>query len=130
MAPAVTPMLCANYDAKSVASGAAYYASEKYDGWRMFYRDGAFYSRSGKPLSPPDHIVAAAEALRAAAADAAEGSPEAFALDGELWLGYDRFQDTHAALDAKSPELQWLLFDLPSAPGGYAERLTALGARL
>ena len=123
MAPAATPMLCANYDAKSVTSGAAYYASEKYDGWRLFYRDGAFYSRSGNPLSPPDHIVAAAEALRAAAiADAP------FALDGELWLGYDRFQDTHAALDAKSPDLQWLLFDLPSAPGGYSERLTALGA--
>ena len=126
MAPAVTPMLCANYDAKSVAPGAAYYASEKYDGWRLFYRDGAFYSRSGNPLSPPDHIVAAAEALRAASAPF--GAPAEFALDGELWLGYDRFQDTHAALDAKSPELQWLLFDLPSAPGGYAERLTALGA--
>lgn len=123
MAPAVLPMLCGNYDAKAVAAGAtAYYASEKYDGWRMVYRDGRFYSRAGKPLSPPPHLARAAESLRAADGGAS------FALDGELWLGYERFQDTHAALDARSPELQWLLFDLPSAPGGYAERLGALGA--
>lgn len=127
MSPAQTPMLCANYDAKTVAANdaAGFYASEKYDGWRMFYRDGAFYSRTGKPLSPPQHIADAAEALRAAN-EAAGG--RALVLDGELWLGYERFQDTHAALDAKSPELQWLLFDMPSATGGYCERATALGA--
>ena len=120
-------MLCANYDAKAVEANAAvgFYASEKYDGWRMFYRDGAFYSRTGKPLSPPQHIADSAEALRAAN-EAAGG--RALVLDGELWLGYERFQDTHAALDAKSPELQWLLFDMPSATGGYCERATALGA--
>jgi len=120
-------MLCANYDAKTVAANGAagFYASEKYDGWRMFYRDGSFYSRTGKPLSPPQHIADAAEALRAAN-EAAGG--RALVLDGELWLGYERFQDTHAALDAKSPELQWLLFDMPSATGGYCERATALGA--
>jgi DNA ligase-1 len=120
-------MLCANYDAKTVAANGAagFYASEKYDGWRMFYRDGAFYSRTGKPLSPPQHIADAAEALLAA--DEAAGG-RALVLDGELWLGYERFQDTHAALDAKSPELQWLLFDMPSATGGYCERATALGA--
>lgn len=120
------PMLCANYDAKAAATAAGphgFYASEKYDGWRMFYRDGRFFSRAGRPLSPPEHIVVAAAALASAASAAAP-----LALDGELWLGYDRFQDTHAALDARSPELQWLLFDMPSASGGYAERLTALGA--
>lgn len=112
-----TPMLCSNYSSVLLTKGMEWYVSEKYDGWRMFYKNGSFYSRTGKPIKAPMHIRDALMALNL---------PSDVCLDGELWFGYHGFQEIPTAIDMGHEKLQWLLFDMPSAEGGYADRFKML----
>jgi DNA ligase-1 len=110
-------MLCSTYSSALLTKGTQWFVSEKYDGWRMFYKNGSFYSRTGKPIKAPTHIRNALDALNL---------PSDVCLDGELWFGYNGFQEIVSAIDMEHENLQWLLFDMPSAEGGYADRLKML----
>lgn len=110
-------MLCSPYSQALFYKNAEWLVSEKYDGWRMFYKNGEFYSRTGKPLNAPSHIREALDLLHL---------PKDVVLDGELWLGYSGFQEISGAIEMDDANFKWLLFDMPSAEGGYAKRLEAL----
>ena len=116
MVRAPLPMLCGNYDPSLFTAGEPWYISEKYDGWRMYYMNGTFYSRTGKELKTIPHIAAAIPS----------NLPANTVLDGELWLGYDGFPEIGTAIEASDSRLQWILYDIPSAPGNYAERYEML----
>lgn len=76
-------MLLANFPKKDpfqskARSGTRWLMSEKFDGWRLTYSAGTFYTREGFRLElPQDHPIASF--LRAC--------PPSFPLDGELYLG-------------------------------------------
>lgn len=108
-------MLCSNYHAKQLTIATAWFVSEKYDGWRFIRKNGKFIGRSGKTIDVPGYIKNAVSHI-----------PNEVTLDGELWLGYDKFQDIPTALETQAPGFQWLLFDVPSAPGDFDKRFTLL----
>lgn len=93
---------------------------EKYDGIRAFWNPGnkTLYSRHGKPLVVPAHILHA--------------MPDMF-LDGELWFGRNSFQEAVKVahrVDESSVDwgkLQYMVFDAPQVTGSYNERYSYLG---
>jgi DNA ligase 1 len=117
-------MLLTAYNPKMIRSGHTYWVSVKFDGWRLMvhYRNGMllFKSRSGKDIDVPEHIREELENLMLG------GAPDGTILDGELWLREQSFEETSAAIKQKSPDLKYLVFDMPSAPGGFSGRLQEL----
>lgn len=107
-------MLCGTYTPAKVGEG---YVSEKYDGWRIFYTDGKFFTRSGAEMIAPAHICKAVAEL---------GLPSGVSLDGELWLGYDGFQEIPSAIGRGDIKLVYKIFDMPGAGKAFAERYTTL----
>jgi ATP-dependent DNA ligase len=110
-----TPMLLTQYDAAVFKKNPCVYVSEKYDGWRMYYHAGSFYTRAGNLLVLPDSF---ADALRV---------HEGYDFDGELWLGYGTTSTDVATFDATT--VRFMIFDAvhadaPTAP--YEQRLAAL----
>lgn len=95
----------------------AYRVSEKYDGVRALWTGSQLQSRQGLPIRAPAWFTA--------------GWP-AEPLDGELWAGRGRFAAAQAAVAAGTPgDAQWrglryMVFDVPSAPGGFDARLPTL----
>ena len=87
--------------------------SEKYDGVRAFWDGRLLRHRSGRPVSAPAWFTARLPSV---------------AIDGELWFGRGRFEALSAAVrrqrpgDAEWRELRYMVFELPGAPGGFAER--------
>ena len=79
MAPTIKPTLLGNYAPNAHAFAKGMMVSEKLDGWRAMYVDGAFYSRSGQALLLPGRMYAAVEAICEKAG--------VNVLDGELWCG-------------------------------------------
>ena len=55
-------------------------------------------------------------------------------LDGELWLGRGRFEQTLAAVqrahEATWAHVKYMVFDAPAAGGGFVERLAAARERV
>jgi DNA ligase-1 len=92
----------------------AYLVSEKLDGVRAFWDGHTLRFRSGLPIAAPDWFTAALPAT---------------ALDGELWLGRGRFDALSGVVrrqvpvDADWREVRYMVFDLPGAPGSFAERV-------
>ncbi|WP_296495169.1 DNA ligase [Rhodoferax sp.] len=90
-----------------------YLVSEKLDGVRAFWDGQSLRFRSGLPIAAPDWFTA--------------GLPKT-PLDGELWLGRGRFDELSGAVRKKLPvdtewrQLRYMIFDLPGAPGSFAER--------
>jgi DNA ligase-1 len=90
-----------------------YLVSEKYDGVRGYWDGQRMWSRAGNPITPPVWFVAALPPVK---------------LDGELWLGRGRFEQTSAAirrdvpLEAEWRQMRYQVFELPDAPGSFAER--------
>lgn len=90
-----------------------YLVSEKYDGVRGYWDGQHMWTRAGNPIAPPAWFVAALPPVK---------------LDGELWLGRGRFEQTSAAirrdvpLDAEWRQMRYQVFELPDAPGSFAER--------
>lgn len=107
----IKPMLCGNYDASKMKHSESWYISEKLDGWRMVYKDGMFYTRSGKPIVPPTSIR-----------EFVKNIPTDIILDGELWNGYDGFQ----SINEGNEDMEWVLFDIPSVDAPYHERYKTL----
>lgn len=90
-----------------------YLVSEKYDGVRAVWIDGRLTTRSGFPILAPKWFV--------------DALPERD-LEGELWMGYGRFDDISAlARSVKSEDLRWrevqfLVFDLPGSILPFEQR--------
>lgn len=91
--------------------------SEKYDGVRALWDGRRLRSRSGRVIPASAGFLA--------------GLPP-HALDGELWLGRGRFEAVSALVHRQQPDVgEWsavrfMVFDLPGAEGGFAERVTQL----
>lgn len=98
-----------------------YWVSEKLDGVRALWDGSRLRFRSGQEIAAPDWFVA--------------GLP-ADALDGELWLGRQRFEElvgivrTHIPDDAAWREVRYMVFDLPDHPGTFDERVALMRLRV
>lgn len=110
-------LLAKSYDpAKHQVGG--WDASEKLDGVRAYW-DAAnrqLMTRNGKTIHAPDWWLAALPA---------------YDLDGELTMGRGRFQDTVSAVRCTEPDDRWddvqyRVFDAPSHPGPFRDRLAFL----
>lgn len=96
-----------------------YWVSEKLDGVRGRWDGRQLLTRGGNTIAAPEWFTA--------------GWP-AVALDGELWIGRGRFEDTVSTVRQQLPDesawrrIRFMLFDLPEHPGVFSERLVALQA--
>ena len=102
--------------AKSWQSGmdpAGYLVSEKLDGVRALWDGHSLRFRSGRPIAAPAWFLA--------------GLP-AVALDGELWLGRQKFEVLSGTVrkavpvDAEWRALRYMVFDLPEVAGTFSQR--------
>jgi len=99
-------------------------AMEKFDGvratWEVARDPPCFRTRRGNELTPPPSMLALL--------------PRDLRLDGELWLGRGRFEQTWAAVqrpqEATWSEVKFMVFDAPGARGGFEERLETARERL
>ena len=100
---------------------APYLVSEKYDGVRGVWDGATLRFRSGRPVNAPAWFTAALPLLP---------------LDGELWLGRQRFDELSATVRRAVPNeaewraLRYLVFDLPGAAGSFEQRTRQLGQRV
>ncbi|WP_028117953.1 DNA ligase [Ferrimonas senticii] len=81
-----------------------YLVSEKFDGMRAYWTGSKLVTRGGSDINAPSWFI--------------EDLPD-YPLDGELWLGYGRFQELMSVVrDAHSRDQRWhqvrfLVYDLP-----------------
>ena len=93
--------------------------SEKFDGVRAIWDGRVLRHRSGRTVSAPASFLAALPG---------EG------LDGELWLGRERFDELSAIVRRSEPrELEWarvryMVFEMPDAGGSFAERAARIAS--
>ena len=90
-----------------------WWMSEKFDGVRAYWTGRSLISRTGKPFAAPDWFIAGLP-------------PEP--LDGELWVGYEKFTETVSIVRRKAGGLLWKrvrykVFDAPNHPGSFEARL-------
>ncbi|MDP5138281.1 DNA ligase [Rheinheimera baltica] len=94
-----------------------YWVSEKLDGVRAYWDGKQLISRGGNVIAAPAWFVA--------------GFPPQ-ALDGELWLGRNKFAETLSIVSKQQPvdsewqQIRYYLFELPQAAGSFTERINAL----
>jgi DNA ligase 1 len=92
-----------------------YLVSEKYDGVRAMWDGKKLYFRSGNIVNAPEWFLAKLPPQR---------------LDGELWLGRERFEELSGVvkknipLDDEWKQVKYMVFELPDASGSFAERYT------
>jgi len=87
--------------------------SEKLDGVRGYWDGRRLLSKSGQPFDPPAAFT--------------RNFPD-FPIEGELWGGRSTFEKTIGIVKQQGPhdgwlELQFAIFDVPKAPGGFETRL-------
>jgi DNA ligase-1 len=98
---------------------ADYWVSEKYDGIRACWDGQRLLTRGGETIHAP-HWFTRGWPLRA--------------MDGELWGGRGRFEETVSAVRQQAPnerawrQISYMVFDLPRDPGEFDRRLAALQA--
>lgn len=105
-------MLAKTYDDQDPTG---WWLSEKLDGVRAIWTGREFISRNGNVFAAP--------------AEFTDGLPET-ALDGELWLGRGRFQETVSRIKKSGSDwsgITFQVFDAPDAAGGFEDRLIAAG---
>src|SRR5687768_5439005 len=88
--------------------------SEKMDGARAYWDGEVLWSRQGKRFDVPHWFT-----------ESLPNTP----LDGELWMGPGTFEILMAAINSRDSEwrnIHYYLFDLPSSPGTFKERLLQL----
>jgi DNA ligase-1 len=96
---------------------ANYLVSEKYDGVRAHWDGKVLRFRSGREVNAPLWFI--------------EKLPT-HSLDGELWLGRGRFEELSGFVRKSLPEgaewrqIKYMVFELPEAPGSFAERAQRL----
>jgi DNA ligase-1 len=90
-----------------------YLISEKYDGVRAMWDGKTLRFRSGRTVNAPAWFLA---------------KLSAHALDGELWLARGRFEALSGIVRKTEPQddewrqIKYMVFELPDAPGTFAER--------
>jgi DNA ligase-1 len=110
------PLLLA-HEASADLDPAGWLVSEKYDGVRALWDGQQLRFRSGARVAAPASFLRRLPPV---------------ALDGELWLGRRRFDELSGLVRRASPddtlwhELRYMLFELPGAPGTFAERAARL----
>ena len=97
----------------TAADLAGWWMSEKLDGLRAYWDGNQFVSRLGNTFHAPDWFLA--------------GLP-ATPLDGELWVGRGQFARASGLVRRQDKtelwkEVRYLVFDAPSAPGGFEGRI-------
>ena len=113
-----TPLILAQ-EAPPDVDPAGYLVSEKYDGVRAWWDGQTLRFRSGLPIAAPGWFLAQLPLCP---------------LDGELWLGRGRFEALSAAVRRHQPmdeewrQLRYMLFELPGAPGTFADRAERIQA--
>jgi DNA ligase-1 len=96
---------------------ADYWVSEKFDGVRGYWDGSQLWTRGGLRIDAPAWFTSGWPAL---------------ALDGELWAGRGQFAAAASIVrrqpadDADWRRMRFMVFDLPSHPGNFTERLEAL----
>ena len=94
-----------------------YWVSEKLDGVRAYWDGETLTSRNGNRFNAPPWFI--------------EDFPRV-PLDGELWMGRGTFERLSGAVRRQTPDdAQWrgvrfMVFDLPSSPGPFDQRLQRL----
>jgi DNA ligase-1 len=98
-----------DWDGRNIAG---WQVSEKLDGCRAYWDGAAMWTREGNLICPPAWFVS--------------GLPPCH-LDGELWAGRGKFAESVAAVQQGrfTPSIRFMVFDVPEAPGTWAERMTA-----
>jgi DNA ligase len=115
-ATAPRPLLLANEFGPKF-DPAKYLVSEKYDGVRAIWDGKALRFRSGRPVNAPVWFVAKLPAQ---------------ALDGELWLARGHFEALSGIVRKIEPQdeewrqIKYMVFELPDAPGSFAERVARI----
>lgn len=90
-----------------------YLVSEKLDGVRAVWDGEVLRFRSGRTINAPAWFVA--------------GLPRQ-PLDGELWIGRGQFERVSGIVRQETPDdaawrdVRYMIFELPGAPGSFAER--------
>ena len=120
VARAATPvppaLLLANADAAHI-DPRLYLVSEKLDGVRALWDGHSLRFRSGREVPAPAWFLQRLP-------------PQA--LDGELWMGRRRFDALSGAVRSEQPDddawrqISYMVFELPGAPGSFAERAAAI----
>ncbi len=93
---------------------APYLVSEKLDGVRAIWDGQSLKTRSGRLIKAPAWFVDALPVV---------------ALDGELWIARQRFDEVsgivrrEVPIDAEWRKVRYMLFELPGAGGTFAERV-------
>jgi len=98
-----------------------WWMSEKYDGLRGYWDGRKLWSRNGNLIHAPDYFLAEL--------------PRNIALDGELWIGYGKFEETVSIVRSEKPDDRWkrvhfMVFDAPQAKGTFEQRMQFLRATL
>lgn len=109
--------------AKTMPEGfnpSGWWMSEKYDGVRAYWDGEQLWTRQQNPIAAPESFTDQLPPI---------------ALDGELWLGHGRFEETASIVLSQTPDDRWrkvryLVFDAPLIEGGFEKRLAAVPAPL
>jgi DNA ligase 1 len=110
--PSSTDFLLANVLSDNI-DVTQYLVSEKYDGVRAMWDGKTLYYRSGNVVNAPAWFLAKLPPQK---------------LDGELWLGRERFEELSGVvkknipLDDEWKQVKYMVFELPDALGSFAER--------
>lgn len=100
----ISLLLAHKYDAKNCSNPTGWWVSEKLDGVRAFWNGKCFYSRLGNPFYAPKWFT--------------KDLPSDFHLDGELFGGRKKFQETIKIVKnaecADWKKLKYCVFDSPS----------------
>ena len=93
-----------------------YWVSEKLDGVRARWDGNRLFSRGGHVFVAPEWFT--------------EDFPK-ISLDGELWIGRRRYEDTSSIVRKQQPhegwrEVRFMVFDLPEHGGPFNERVKAM----
>ena len=112
-------MLAHSFDEADV-DPTGWWVSEKLDGVRAYWDGTRFISRQGNTFHAPAWFT--------------EGLPP-FPLDGELWMGRKKFQETISVVKRLDGGERWrqvcfVVFDAPARPGPFEERLAFASAWL
>lgn len=93
-----------------------YLISEKLDGVRGYWTGEKLLTRNGNNINPPMWFI--------------QGWPNV-ALDGELWLGRNKFEQTTSCVLTHKPTICWqdvrfMVFDLPDSKLAFNQRVNAI----
>jgi DNA ligase-1 len=109
------PMLATTYERQDVTG---WLMSEKLDGVRAIWTGSRLISRNGNEFAAPQWFT--------------DGLPSGVMLDGELWMGRGKFQQTAGIVRKKTPvdeewkQIKFMVFDAPEFMGGFSDRLQSV----